>query len=149
MPRFKKKARGARGRAYRHGFRSGLEHRNAERIESAGLVVKYEDPSSRIEFEEPPKKRRYTPDFVLPNGIIIETKGQLTLADRKKHLWIAEQHPSLDIRFVFSNSRNKIYKGSPTTYADWCEKHGFRYAEELIPEEWLWEPPSNTTTKDN
>ena len=46
--------------------------------------------------------RTYTPDFLLPNGIIIETKGRFTPEDRRKHLLIKKQHPDLDIRFVFS-----------------------------------------------
>ena len=30
------------------------------------------------------------------------------MADRKKHLLIKEQHPELDIRFVFSRAGNKL-----------------------------------------
>ena len=59
--------------------------------------------------------RTYTPDFELPNGIIIESKGRFVAADRKKHLLVQKQHPELDIRFVFSNSKAKISKGSKTT----------------------------------
>jgi len=40
---------------------------------------------------------------------------------------------------VFSNQNAKLYKGSPTTYGQWCEKHGFAYANKTIPEEWLTE----------
>ena len=54
-----------------------------------------------------------------------------------KHLEIKKQHPELDIRFVFSNSRNKIEKRSKTTYGMWAEKHGFMYADKRIPDEWL------------
>ena len=60
----------------------------------------------------------YTPDFVLFNGIIIETKGMFTAADRRKHLAIKKQHPKLDIRFVFENSRRKLRKGAKSSYAD-------------------------------
>tara|TARA_R110001606_G_scaffold60362_2_gene142301 strand:+ start:1387 stop:1647 length:261 start_codon:yes stop_codon:yes gene_type:complete len=81
--------------------------------------------------------RTYTPDFELPNGIIIESKGRFVSADRKKHLKVKEQYPKLDIRFVFSNSRGKINKGSKTTYAMWCDKYGFKYADKEIPEKWL------------
>lgn len=84
--------------------------------------------------------RKYTPDFVLPNGIIIETKGRFTAADRKKHLLIKEQHPEFDIRFVFSNSRTKLNKGAKSSYGEWCSKHGFLYADKVIPQEWLDEP---------
>lgn len=81
----------------------------------------------------------YTPDFVLANGIIVETKGRFITSDRQKHLMIKEQHPDLDIRFVFSNPNSKLYKGSKTTYADWCDKHGFKWAKEEIPLEWIKE----------
>jgi hypothetical protein len=40
---------------------------------------------------------------------------------------------------VFSNARSKLYKGSPTTYGMYCDKHGFQYAQKLIPDEWLKE----------
>lgn len=80
------------------------------------------------------------PDFVLPNSIIIELKGQFDTADRQKHLMVQAQHPHLDIRFVFSNSRQRISKKSQTTYAQWCETHGFKYADKLVPPAWLAEP---------
>jgi len=127
--------------ARKHGYRSGLEKTVADQIKKRGLRVKYEDPSSRISFTQPATDRTYTPDFVLPNGIVVETKGRFTLEDRKKHLWIQEQ-TDFDIRFVFSNSRAKIRKGSKTSYADWCDKHGFVYADKLIPEDWFNETRS-------
>lgn len=92
-----------------------------------------------IHYIKPVSKHVYTPDFVLPNGIIIEVKGLLQLEDRKKHLLLKEQYPNLDIRFVFQNAKNKISKGSKTTYAMWAEKHGFKYAQRSIPESWLRE----------
>ena len=66
-------------------------------------------------------------DFILPNGIIIEAKGQFVSSDRSKHKLIKEQHPDLDIRFVFSNSRTRIGKKSKTTYAMWCDRFGFNF----------------------
>ena len=122
--------------AKKYGYRSGLEKTVADQIKKRGLRVKYEDSSSRISFIQPALDRTYTPDFILPNGIVVETKGRFTLEDRKKHLWIQEQ-TDYDIRFVFSSSRAKIRKGSKTSYADWCTKHGFLYADKLIPEEWF------------
>ena len=32
--------------------------------------------------------------------------------------------------------KNKIYKGSKTTYGAWADRHGFKWAEGSIPEEW-------------
>lgn len=101
------------------------------------MKVEYE--SLVINYEKPARWSRYTPDFPLPNGIIIETKGRFLTADRQKHILIKQQLPDLDIRFVFSNSRARISKQSKTTYADWCVKHGFQYADKVVPTAWLRE----------
>jgi hypothetical protein len=87
--------------------------------------------------------RTYTPDFLLDNGIIIETKGRFVTEDRKKHLCMQRQHPELDIRFVFTNSKNKISKVSKTTYAAWCDRHGFLFYDRIIPKAWLKEKGIN------
>ena len=120
--------------AVKHGYRSGLEERVSRELEEAGVKYEYETQKIKYRVEE---DRTYTPDFILPNGIIVETKGRFTTADRKKHLLIQKQYPKHDIRFVFQNSRAKLYKGAKTTYAQWCDKHGFLYADKSIPEEWL------------
>lgn len=121
----------------KHGFRSGLEETFAAQLKAAGVLCEYE--SFKIPFVEPAKKRAYTPDFKLPNGIIIETKGRFETADRQKHIWVKAQHPELDIRFVFSNSKSRITKRSLTTYADWCRKNGFLFADKKAPDAWLKE----------
>lgn len=118
-------------------FRSGLERQNARRLIAAGVPLRYED--EKIRYLKPAKNATYTPDFILPNGIIVETKGRFLTADRQKHLLIKDQHPDLDIRFVFSNSNTKISKASKTTYAMWCESKGFLYADKFIPEDWYSE----------
>jgi len=114
-------------------FRSGLEEKVASNLDEAGVEFCYEAVKIYYDVVE---TRRYTPDFTLPNGILVETKGRFTAEDRKKHLLIKKQQPLLDIRFVFQNSNQKINKGSKTSYADWCNKHGFLYADKLIPKEW-------------
>ncbi len=121
------------------GFRSGLEEKIAADLERREVTYEYE--TSKIEYVIPSRDAKYTPDFHLPNGIIVEGKGVFDTEDRQKHLLIQKQRPDLDIRFVFSSSRKPLYKGSPTTYAAWCEKNGFQYADKLIPESWLQEPP--------
>lgn len=126
-----------RARAIREGYRSGLEEAVGDQLRSLGIEAQYEP--CKIEYEKPARKAKYTPDFILPNGIIIETKGQFKTEDRHKHLLIKQQRPDLDIRFVFSNSRTKISKGSPTSYADWCCKHGFQFADKTVPEAWVKE----------
>ena len=127
------------------GFRSGLEGRIAIELESVGITDCYE--TLKIPFVQPAKSRNYTPDFVLPNGIIIESKGIFSVADRQKHVWIKEQHPELDIRFVFYNSRNKIRKGSKTTYGMWCDANGFLFADHSIPDAWIEEKRSDKKNK--
>jgi len=123
-------------RGIKHGYRSGLEDRISEQLKGLKVPFKYEEFKIKYEVNE---VRTYTPDFELPNGIIIESKGRFVAADRKKHLLVQKQHPELDIRFVFSNSKAKISKGSKTTLGMWCDKHGYLYADKLIPEEWIKE----------
>lgn len=124
--------------ARKYGFKSGLEENISQQIEGKGIVVQYE--SEKIPYIVPASQHTYNPDFRLPNGIIVETKGRFVAADRKKHQLVKEQHPELDIRFIFSNSKNKISKNSKTTYGMWCEKNGYKYADKEIPEEWFLEP---------
>jgi len=130
----------ARRDAIKHGYRSGLEFKISIALDT--IKYKYEYESIKIEWEDL-AYRTYTPDFILRNGIIIETKGRFLAADRKKHLCIKKQHPKLDIRFVFTNSRNKLSKGAKSSYAQWCIKHGFRYYDRIIPEDWLKEKGKN------
>lgn len=125
-------------------FRSKFEQRTAQHLKKKKIVFEYE--SLKIKWQDL-KIRTYTPDFILPNGILIETKGRFTASDRRKHLEIKKQHPNLDIRFVFQRSLNVLYKGSKTTYADWCIKHGFKFADGTIPDAWLREKPKYDKTK--
>jgi len=124
-------------RAITAGYRSGIERDIAKQLKQLGIKADYEP--FRIPYTVPESYHKYTPDYVLPNGIVIESKGRFTVEDRKKHLYLKEQYPHLDLRFVFSNCRGKLRKGSKTTYADWCDKHGFLYADKQIPEEWIGE----------
>lgn len=100
-------------------------------------AVPFEFESIKITYQFPTTVKRYTPDFILRNGIIIETKGRFVAADRKKHLLIQAQYPEIDIRFVFQNMNQKLNKGSKTTYADWCVKNNLKFANKSIPKEWI------------
>ena len=121
--------------AAKYGFRSGLEMTINESLKERGIDGEYEQHI--IEYVKPETHHKYHPDFKLPNGIFVETKGRFLGDDRKKHILIKKQHPELDIRFLFQNSKTKISKGSKTTYGMWCDKHGFVYADKEIPEEWI------------
>ena len=123
-----------RQHAIKNGYRSGLEDDISVDLKRRGVSFKYETLKIKWTLLE---NKTYTPDFILPNGIIVESKGRFVSDDRKKHLKVREQHPNLDIRFVFSNSRGKLSKGAKSTYGEWCNKHGFIYADKRIPDEWL------------
>lgn len=125
-------------------FRSGLEDTTALQIKSKGAKLLYE--TSKIKYTIPESDHVYTPDFILPNGIIVETKGRFMIEDRKKHLLIRAQHPEKDIRFVFTRSATKLYKGAKTTYADWCVKYNFKFADKKIPDSWFNEQQKEKTT---
>lgn len=123
-----------RFRGIQEGYRSGLEESTAENLIERGVSFTYEE--EKIKWTDL-KIRTYTPDFVLENGIILETKGRFVSTDRRKHKEIKKQYPDLDIRFVFNNSRAKLYKGAKSTYGDWCDQHGFKYSDKIIPQEWI------------
>lgn len=116
------------------GYRSGLEEEIAKQLEDHQVEYLYE--KERITYH---RTCYYLPDFKLPNGIYIEAKGRFTKEDRGMLLKVKKQHPDIDIRLVFSRSKAKISKESATTYADWCKRWGFPYADKHIPEEWLSE----------
>ena len=120
----------------KYGFRSGLEKRVGDALNKQGIPYTYEE--DKIKYVKPARNATYTPDFRI-GDMYIETKGRFMTADRQKHILIKDQHPELDIRFVFSNPNQKISKNSKTTYAMWCEKHGFQYSKETIPTAWLKE----------
>ena len=124
-------------------YRSGLEDHIAAELAAAGIKASYEEYV--LPYTVPSSNHTYTPDFVLPNGIIVEAKGIFDAADRAKHLLVKKEYPHLDIRFVFSNPKAKIYKGSKTTLAAWCEKYGYQYAAREIPPSWFAEPMRDTT----
>lgn len=113
-------------------FKSGLERRAWDAMPKK---VTYETDKVRYVVEHV-----YNPDFTIRKNTYIETKGRFLSSDRAKHLHIKEQHPEVKVHFLFGNAGNTLTKSSKTTYADWCEKHGFSYADfykDGIPAEWF------------
>ena len=110
-------------------YRSGLEEQIARQLKLKNIKFEYE--TTTLKYTKPEKVHRYTPDFILikKNGepMYIEGKGRFLTVDKQKSLLVKNQYPNLDLRFVFSNSKTRISKKSKTTYAMWCEKHGFKY----------------------
>lgn len=81
---------------------------------------------------------KYTPDFCLPNGVLVETKGLLTPEDRRKMLAVKAQHPDKDIRLCFMRAGTKLSRRpGAMTYAQWAERHGFLWCEGRIPTTWF------------
>lgn len=115
--------------------RSGFEDTLADQLDKAGAWYAYETERFRYTIQ-----KTYTPDFVLPRSrILIEAKGYFTSADRSKTLAAREaiEEQGWELRFVFQKASNKLNKKSKTTYGDWCDKHGFLWAEGKVPRAWL------------
>ena len=114
-------------------FRSGLEEKVADLMVNLG--VKYEYESTKVPYTI---MHNYTPDFVLPSGILLECKGYWDSDGRRKTKAVVQQHPELDLRMVFQAPYNTISKKSKTTYAKFCEKLNIPWCSFAnIPLKWL------------
>jgi len=114
-------------------FRSQLEEKVSDLLCELGIDYEYEPTKVPYEIQH-----HYSPDFLLPNGVYLETKGYWDSADRRKMKAVVEQNPDLDIRMVFQAPFNTISKKSKTTYAKWCERHKIPWTSwHNIPMEWL------------
>lgn len=114
-------------------YRSKLEARVAELIPDA----KYE--SRKLKYVIPESTHSYLIDFEIGPNSFIEVKGRLLPSERKKYLLVRDHNPDITLRFFFDKADNKIYKGSKTTYADWCDQHGFSWTDSKrgLPADWL------------
>jgi hypothetical protein len=115
-------------------FRSKFEEDVYNQVIKNNLEVLYE--TNKIPYTI---SNNYLPDFILPNGIIVECKGYFDIRSQVKMRAVKKDNPHLDIRFVFMNSRTKVRKGSKLTYADWCDRYGYPYADGMIPLPWFKE----------
>jgi hypothetical protein len=122
-------------------LRSGLEERVSKYFEKLNVPYLYEAEKFSYTLES-----KYTPDFFLTNGVILECKGFFKPSDRRKMLAVKAQHPELDIRFIFQRN-NTLTKSSKSTYGDWCNKHGFPWClYPDIPQTWLTNDLQTTST---
>ena len=125
-------------------FRSKAEEDIYIILEEKNISYSYEKGKINYEWYE---KKRYIPDFfLLDNGIILEVKGRFKIEDRKKHLFIRKQKPWIDIRFIFTNPKAKLYKKGKMTNGSWCDKYKFKYCSirEGILKDWINERKSST-----
>lgn len=79
---------------------------------------------------------------MLPNGVLVECKGQLDVHDRSKMVAVKKQRPELDIRFVFMNAKCRLSRHGKT-YGEWADSVGFPWAEGMIPLQW-WKENSDS-----
>lgn len=113
-------------------YRSSFEDKILEMLRAESLQFEYETMKLKYTIDAV-----YTPDLILSNGIIVELKGYFDADDRRKMRLVKEQHPHLDIRLVFQKAEKTITKSSKTTYAQWAEKNGFKWANQEIPRSWF------------
>lgn len=131
-------------------FRSKFEKDTYDFLKKKKVKFEYEPREKKIRYVKPSTNHWYLPDFVITtlSGklVYVETKGIWTATDRLKHLILKKTYGrDRDIRFVFYNSKQKIRKGSKTTYADICKGLGrspfkgvkWKYSDKIIPQEWL------------
>lgn len=135
-------------------YRSGLERDAAAKLTQAGVPFDFE--GQWIRYVVPEREAKYLPDFSFKGcPIILEPKGRFggaipggkfrvstkdaAVKERQKFVLLREQHPELDIRFIFSRASTPIYKGSPTSYGKWATDHGFLWAEKVVPDAWIEE----------
>jgi len=139
-----------RGRTRKSGKRSGFEERIAKELDDADIKYTYE--TRTFTYSEPLRKNlatcgdcgsgnlvrkgRYTPDFVLDSGLIIETKGRFTAADRRKMKAMKEQHPDVNIVMLFMRD-NALSRKSKTFYSDWCMENDYDFSIGTLKQEWL------------
>lgn len=134
----------------RKSFRSNLEHRLATQLYDMGVEFGYEQEKWDYTLpvhrglcdsclgERVMSRRRYTPDFFLPNGIVIEAKGKCTSETRTQLTNIKRCNPDKDLRVVFM-ADNWLTSAHKKRYTDWAISAGFKCAVGSIPKEWLQE----------
>lgn len=129
-------------------YRGGeFEENGAKQLAKAGVKVTYE--GVRVPYTVPSRDANYVPDFQ-PDGtnIILEFKGHFgglgrdmkrrSAEERQKYILVRDQHPELDIRFVFQRASTPIYPRSPTSHGKWATDHGFRWSDKgIIPPAWI------------
>ncbi len=93
--------------------------------------------------------KTYLVDFVIETQsgkkIYIETKGHFRHGDTTKYRAVRKANPDIDLRFIFfvdKYKRSAVDKRIPhtkITHGEWCDKNNFKYAIDVLPDEWLEE----------
>ncbi len=118
-------------------FASTYEQKLTEYFDEHDIQWEYEP----IKIPWQPVTRMYKPDFkiTLPSGeqFFLEAKGYFDGQARSKMIQVKNQHPDMDIRFVFMRGKNPISAKAkkPTTYEAWAKRYGFPIFEVPLPTE--------------
>lgn len=135
-----------RGLLFEPNYRNPSERFLGSLLDEAGIEFAYE--GKKIPYDVPARTAKYLEDFgISGTNIILEYKGWFGrngAKERQKFVLLKEQHPHLDIRFVFTDANKKITKTSPTTYAKWADDHGFKWCvinqrtgKKTLPASWI------------
>lgn len=103
------------------GYRSMSEVRFATRLKDINIKFDYEKDKLNYQFEP----QKYVVDFTVDGDLLIEYKGKLDPASRRKMRAVKKCNPNVDLVMIFEKPNNKIYRGSQTTYGDWATNEGF------------------------
>lgn len=113
------------------GFRNQFEERLGSFLDERDIAYEYETLTLGYTLEG-----KYKPDFILPNGVVIEAKGFFRRSAQRTLRAIKKQHPNLDIRLVFYDWNKKV-QGSNLTCKEWALKYNFKFSNKEIPNEWI------------
>lgn len=120
-----------------NNYRSKFEQKVAANLRERKIKFDYE--TEKLPFTQPASKHIYTPDFILPNGIIVEVKGKFDNASRKKMAIVCKEYEGKkDIRMLFMRDQ-PLQKGAKQTYGEWCDSKGIKWAVGEVPDDWLAE----------
>lgn len=116
-------------------YRSAFEASVAADLSERQVAFEYE--TERLPYEVP---HVYIPDFIVTTRpgrrIFVEVKGHLTAEDKRKLLAVRRAHRRLDLRLVFQVASYRRKRGTHPNAA-WARRHGFKWAESTVPQEWL------------
>ena len=135
-------------RAAGDSYKSQFERDTARYLTQKGIEFTYESKTYELSMpviqhtctdcnsKKIVRKTRYTPDFFLANGTVLEVKGRWPSLERKRITAFKEQYPEVDIRMVFMYD-NWLTGAKKQRYSEWCEARGIQWTIGCrIPDEW-------------
>ena len=118
-----------------NAYRSNFERTVATDLRKRGVKFEYE--TLKMPFTAPPTKHTYKPDFILPNGICVESKGKFDNESRKKMAIVCKEYAGkTDVRMLFMRDQ-PLQKGAKNYYSDWCNARGILWAVGEVPQDWI------------